>query len=146
VVRRAHGDEALCSPVSPVMLYVVSGHQPALGVSDHVKAIQPIPRTDALDLVGDQCREIRDGAGIETPEQAAQIETEDAVAVVTKAVLKDLPDIPCLEEAVQEEHGLWGLGKVALSNDTVSSQVHPANAAELVAQVAVDTRWSNGTH
>lgn len=95
-------DQALDASVSAVMLHIVSGHDAALGVPDDVEPLQTGSGADSFELVGYRCGEIGDRVGVESPQQAAEIEAEDAVALSPKSLFHDLPDVPSLEEAVKQ--------------------------------------------
>jgi hypothetical protein len=65
-----------------------------------VESLQACTHADSFNFICDGRGEIGDRACIEAPKQAAEIKTEDAVAMIAQALLHDFPDISGLEETV----------------------------------------------
>jgi len=145
VVRRTERDEALRAAVAAVVLDVVARDEPALRVSDDVEALEAVAPAHALDLRRDRRCELADGARVEPREEPAEIEAEHTEAVVAEAVLHHFPDVPRLEEAVQEEHGLLVVGEIPAAHDPVRAQVDLPDAPELIPGQVIRARGREPT-
>ena len=132
VVWASKGDEALCALVAPEVLNVVPGDDSAFGVTHDVEAFQSGSGADTLQLVCNRGCEVRNGASVEAPEQATQIEAEHAIAVIAEAILHHFPDVSSLEETMEQKDRLIELCKVVSSYDAVPAKVDPTDAPELI--------------
>ena len=66
------------------------------------------------------------------PSQLRKKKKDTSVYTGEDTVKRDTPHIPSLEESMEQKNGFRKACKVVSSNNSISTKIHPSNAAQLI--------------
>jgi hypothetical protein len=131
VVRCAEGHDGFDDLVPLKMLDPTASDEAPFAMPDEVKGAKAVLLCQILDFIGYQPGDVVDRAGVVPTQQTAEVKAQHAVSVSPQPLFHNLEDRAGLEKAVQKEHVLLEVIKVAARNNSVSPQVDATNTSKL---------------